>query len=163
MDSAQSYAISAQDFALFVLEFVPPGSSSLCAQAFALSLNSSDLPAHDLEDLVSCPPGSEVLCAQFLDSIDQFFELFAFASLGSGDNPDCAQSLALSLYPAALLSELPASNAAVPAFVADCPAAVCDTIRLKASFDLIGFTHVLGLFTIIQDLSRFYHRKIPLF
>ena len=126
MDSAQSYAISAQDFALFVLEFVPPGSSSLCAQALALFLNSSDLPAHDLEDLVSCPPGSEVLCAHFFDSADQVFELFASEFAGSGDNPDCAQSLALSLYPDAPFSDSFAANADCAAASAELYAAVCD-------------------------------------
>ena len=94
-----------------MLESCPPGSSSLCAQALELFLNSSDLPAHDLELLVSCPPGSDVLSAQSFDLLDQVFELFAFASLVSGDNPDCAQSLALSLYPAALLSDSSAANA----------------------------------------------------
>ena len=33
----------------------------------------------------------------------------------------------------------------------------------KKVFDLVGFTYALGLSTIIQDLLRFHHRKIPFF
>ena len=61
VDSAQSEDFEDQVFALFVLEFGPPGSFPLCAHAFASSLKDSASPAHDLELLVSCPPGAEVL------------------------------------------------------------------------------------------------------
>ena len=46
-----------------------------------------------------------------------------FVSAGSGGNPDCAQSLAASLYFLASFAKLFSSNADVPAFVAEPDAA----------------------------------------
>ena len=59
-------------------------------------------------------------------------ELFEFASSGSGGKPVCAQSPALSLYPAASLAESFAFDSGSPAFLAELLAALAELLAADA-------------------------------
>ena len=108
--SAQSLATLDQDFELRLLP--PPGAVVFSAQSW-------DFEDHDFELLVLPPPGFPLDSAQLWDFEDQDFALFELVLAGSGGNPDCAQSLALSLYPAALFALLFALVAEPPAAAAE--------------------------------------------
>ena len=106
MCSARLLDTDDQVLALFVPD--PPGSLELSAQFWGIDDQVQALS-------VSASPGLLELCAHFFYNVGHVFERLESLSLKSGGNPDCAKSLALSLYPPASFALQCASDAGVRA------------------------------------------------